>query len=265
MQAMNPPILPRKLPDYLLSHGFHSVDLPEIQRLCDLDYVNARLTVARLTKERQLFSPVRGLYIVIPPQYRTWGVVPGERFIHSMMSHLRRPYYVSLLSAASRYGASHQQPMVFQVMTTSRVRDRDLGRVRLRFFTSEHASQAPVETATVETGIMRVAAKETTLVDLVTHVDASGGLDNIATICREIGTLKGDTLAQWASVFGRSAVRRVGWFADHFGTVDDLQPLRLAAQLESGEPVELYPPAGRRGRKDDTWGIRVNTHVEPEL
>lgn len=262
---MNPPILPRKLPDYLLSQGVHSVDLPEVQRLCDLDYVNARLAAARLTKERQLFSPTRGLYIIIPPQYRTWGVVPGEWFIDPMMSHLRRPYYVSLLSAASRYGASHQQPMVFQVMTVARVRDRDLGRVHLRFFTSEQANRAPVDTVTVETGIMRVASKETALVDLVTHVDASGGLDNIATVCREIGPLKGDILAQWASVFGRSVVRRVGWFADRFGTVDDLQPLRLAAQLDAGEPVELYPPAGRRGRKDDTWGIRVNTTVEPEL
>lgn len=65
--------------------------------------------------------------------------------------------------------------MVFQVRTTWRVRDRDLGRVRLRFFSSEHAGQAPVEAVTVEAGIMRVAARETTLVDLVTHVNASGG------------------------------------------------------------------------------------------
>lgn len=78
MKAMNAPILPRKLPDHLLSQGVHTVDLPEVQRLCDLDYANARLAVARLTKERQLFSPVRGLYVVIPAQYRTWRPYRGS-------------------------------------------------------------------------------------------------------------------------------------------------------------------------------------------
>lgn len=155
--------------------------------------------------------------------------------------------------------------MVFQVMTNSRVYDRDLGRVHLRFFSGEHTAQAPTETVMVETGVMRVASKEATLVDLMTHVESSGGLDNIATIYKEIGALNGAVLAQWASVFGRSVVRRVGWFAEHFGSVDDLHPLRSAAQVDAGEPVELYPPAGRRGRKDDSWGIRLNAHVEPEV
>lgn len=57
MQATKPPVAPRKLPDYLLSHGIHTVDLPEVQWLCDLDIQNARLAAARLIKDQFLFSP----------------------------------------------------------------------------------------------------------------------------------------------------------------------------------------------------------------
>ena len=36
------------------------------------------------------------------------------------MQFCRCEYYVGLLSAAALYGAAHQQPMVFQVLTSSR-------------------------------------------------------------------------------------------------------------------------------------------------
>jgi predicted transcriptional regulator of viral defense system len=48
---------------------------------------------------------------------------------------------VALLSAAELHGAAHQAPQVFQVMVDRHVRDRGVGRARLRFFASTHVAQ----------------------------------------------------------------------------------------------------------------------------
>jgi hypothetical protein len=61
----------------------------------------------RLRARRRVFSPTRGLYVVIAPEFRSWGGVPADWFIDDLMRHLGRRYYVALLSAAAYHGASH--------------------------------------------------------------------------------------------------------------------------------------------------------------
>lgn len=78
---------------------------------------------------------------MIPPEYRSWGVIPADWFIDDLMRHRGRRYYVALLSAAVYHGASHQAPQVFQVMADGRVLDRAIERVRPRFYASEHAAR----------------------------------------------------------------------------------------------------------------------------
>jgi predicted transcriptional regulator of viral defense system len=200
----------------------------------------------------------------VPPEHRNRGVVPAEWFVDAMMRHLGRPYYVGLLSAAAMHGASHQAPQVFQVMTdrANLVRKRDLGRVRLRFYSNAHISEDPTSRITVPSGYVVASTKETTVVDLVSKPRASAGLSNVATILRELGELKGSDLARVASRRGRAAVRRVGWLVDHFGQIDDAEALRQAARLDLGEPVLLDASKGRRGKADPAWQVRVNTAIE---
>jgi hypothetical protein len=52
---------------------------------------------------------------------------------------------------------------------------------------------------------------------------------------------------------------------EHYGTCDDLGPLRLAARLDLGGPALLNPAGLRRGPTDSSWGIRLNGAVEPDL
>ncbi len=106
---------------------------------------------------------------MIPPECRSWGVLPGELFIDAMMRALGRDYYVSLLTAAAMHGAAHQAPQVFQVMVDRPLADRDIERVRLRFHANEHIDEMPIEERQVNTGRFRLATRETTLVDLVVH------------------------------------------------------------------------------------------------
>src|SRR5262249_3021856 len=102
-----PTVAPKDLADYLLAHGLPIVTLAQIRELTGLDAALARQAVARLVKAGQLFTPSRGLYGAIPPEYRTWGVRPGLEFVDAMMAAMGRDYYVSLLSAAELHGAAH--------------------------------------------------------------------------------------------------------------------------------------------------------------
>jgi len=262
------PVRAKDLPDYLLAAGKYTFTLDEAQKLLGADEPGAVYAgLSRLRRRHEVFSPTHGLYVAVPPEYRNRGVVPGEWFINPMMSHLDRPYYVGLLTAAAMHGASHQAPQVFQVITdrSDLVRRRDIGVIRLRFYSSKSVSVDPTTRINVPSGYVVVSTKETTAVDLVGKPRASGGLSNVATILRELGELKGSDLARVAQLRGRAVVRRVGWLVEHFGEVDDAEALRQAARLDLGEPVLLDPSKGRRGKADPTWQIRLNSVIEADV
>jgi predicted transcriptional regulator of viral defense system len=253
------------LPDVLISRGRYSASLAEIRALTGLSDAAIASGLQRLRRQRRVFSPTRGLHVVIPPEYRSWGVIPADWFIDDLMRHLGHRYYVALLSAAAYHGASHQAPQAFQVMADHRVLDRSIERVRLRFYVNEHTADTPVIAVTVHTGSIPVSSREATVVDLIREPRASGGISNVATILAEIGELDGSALATLAARYGRALARRTGWMVDRYGSCQDLGPLRLAARLDTGEPALLSPSGPRRGRADPVWGVRLNTSVEPDL
>ena len=129
-----------ELPDALMAQGRHTASTEELLELTGLDRAALHNGFHRLRENGSIVSPARGLYAVVPPQYRAWGSPPAEWFIDAMMAHLRRRYYIALLTAAAMHGSAHQAPQSFQVITEKDVLDRDLGRNRLRFYTSRHLS-----------------------------------------------------------------------------------------------------------------------------
>ena len=202
---------------------------------------------------------------MVPPQYRSWGAVPGEWFIDAMMSFLHRPYYVGFLTAAAMHGAAHQAPQTFQVLTTKYLPNRDFGRVRMRFTTTDRVTDMAVEKRATHTGYFRVATRETTVVDLVWRVRAGGGISNVATVVKEIGSLDGDELARLAPLRNRATVRRLGWLITQYRSDVDPHWLRVVARPGEGEPVLLSPSGPKRGRVDERWSVVLNVAVEPDV
>lgn len=251
----------------LLSRGRHGFDVAEAVETLGLSREQTLDALARLLKKGDIVSPARGFYLVVPPEYRTWGGPPGMSFIDLLMAHLGQSYYVALLSAAAVHGAAHQAPQVFQVMVRDNtfVRNKTVGRTRVRFYSNSNIGEDPVQKLSAPTGYVTVSTKETTVVDLVTKPRFSGGLSNVATILREIGELRGAELARVASRRDRSIVRRVGWLVEKFGEVDDIEALLQAARADAGEPTPLSTAAGRRGALDKRWAMRVNVTVESDV
>jgi predicted transcriptional regulator of viral defense system len=248
-----------------MSQGRYWVSSTEAAQLADVPPQHVYPGLQRLRRRGAIFSPARGLYVVVPPEYRSWGVLPGELFIDPMMRALGRNYYVSLLTAAAMHGASHQAPQVFQVMVDRYVADRDIQRVKLRFYANEYLEQMAVQERRVDTGRIRLATRETTLVDLVVHPHEAGGLSNVATIAAEIGDLDVLALARLARLRSRSVARRLGWLLDEFRTDLELEPLREVALPQSGYPTRLVRALPARGEVDRRWNLQVNSEVEPDL
>jgi predicted transcriptional regulator of viral defense system len=254
-----------ELPDALISQGRYWVTSSEAAGLAGVPAAHVYPGLQRLRRRGAMFSPARGFHVVIPAEYRSWGVMPGELFIDGMMRALGRNYYVGLLTAAAMHGAAHQAPQVFQVMVDRHVADRDIERVRLRFYANERLRGMATEERRVDTGRIQLATRETTLVDLVVHPDDAGGLNNVATVAVEIGEIDVQLLARLAGVRSRSVARRLGWLLDRYRPDLDTGALREVAQADSGYPTRLVRALPARGPVDRRWNLQVNSDVEPDL
>ncbi len=265
-------IKPRGLRDYLLARGRPVITLPEASELLNLPKREAARALLRLRGAGEMFSPSRGLYLAVPPQYRNWGTLPALDFVDPMMRVGGFEYYVALLSAAELHGAAHQRPQVFQVIVDHRVEDRDFGRVRVKFYTSKRAGLAPTEVRNTDTGQVRVSTPGVTALDLASRPNESGGLSNVATVLVELGEdhkLEGGLVEEAAEHFPNSSLRRLGWLLDRVDAsidTDRLNELVLLRAAPGSRPGVLLDPAGeRRGRTDPRWGVIENTEVEPDL
>ena len=262
---MLPNQLIRNLPDVLIGEGRYTATTTEIAALTGASSDAVRHGLSRLRSQGRVFTPARSFHVMVPPEYRSWGVTPAPWFIDAMMRHLGRDYYVGLLSAAAHHGASHQAVQVFQLLTDRHVENRDFERVRLRFYRSALISRTPVETVNTPTGTMVVSAPEGTVVDLVERPGESGGLGNVATVVSELGGLNGATLAKLSSLRTRAFARRLGWMLAQFRDDVDLGPLRHVAMPDRGKPCLLAAGGSARGAIDRNWGIRVNAAVEADI
>lgn len=263
-------VAPRHLGDHLLARGQPVVTLREVADLTGLTEATAKVAMVRLRRARQFFSPHPGLYVAVPPQYRTWGGLPGLDFIDATMKALDRRYYVALLSAAELHGAAHQRPQVFQVMVDRPVSSRDLGRVRLRFYTHTQVADLPVQTRNTATGQARIATPAVTCLDLAARPNDAGGVDNVVTVVADLldeTGLTGSHLADLATLYAPATLRRLGWLLDYLDVDIDTEPIRavLASGAVRRARTRLDPAGPYRGRSDTRWGVIVNTDVEPDL
>lgn len=250
-----------ELPDLLLSQGTTSFTVERAAQLSGVPVERVYSGLKRLTERGLIFSPARGFYVPIPPEFRSWGSVPAAEFIDPMMRYLDRRYYVGLLSAAELHGVAHQRPQAFQVMVDRQLAARRVGRAALRFYSNSKFESAATIAKPTPSGTILVSTPETTILDLTSRPRAGGGLDNVATVALgllEEQQLDVDKLAEVARLYPASAVRRVGWILSQFSN------LNVGLDARSAAPTMLDPHGGRHGPIDPRWRVIVNAKVEPD-
>jgi AbiEi antitoxin C-terminal domain len=202
----------------------------------------------RQQRRKALLNPRHGFYVVVPPQYLSWGAPPPSWYIDDLMRHEGHAYYVGLLKAAELHGATHQAVMEFQVITHKRIPKLRAGRSILSFFYRK--DMKPVADAIADhktdTGRMRVSSPELTALDLLRYSHAVGAIDSIATVLADLGVkIKSEPLGKLAPAFERTVIQRLGYLLDHLKFPEQAKALHdHLAHFKTLPWVELEPKRG---------------------
>ncbi len=269
------PDAPRSLPEYmteLLSAG--QVVFTRDRAASDLGITRRGFLKAAERQQRRnaLLNPRHGFYVVVPPQYLSWGAPPPSWYIDDLMRHEAHPYYVGLLKAAELHGATHQAVMAFQVVTDKRIPEIHAGRSIISFVYRKDMDRiAPgiVEQKT-DTGRMKISSPELTALDLLRYAHIAGTLDSIATVLSDLGPkLRPPQLLALASVFERSVIQRLGYLLDFLKQSDSANALHGYLQKARPLPWVALEPHRRGGKskpvieRNVRWNVIV--HRKPEL
>jgi len=237
---------------------------------------NAALNaIFRMKKHGDLISPARGLYVIVPPENQPYGSIPAEDLVIILMKYLKADYYVSLLSAATFYGAAHQKPNVFQIITNKRINHPlQFGQVKLDLVYKKSLSGLPTKDFTMSAGYLKVATPELTMIDLFSYINRSAGLNHVATILSElIEAIDVDKLIALASkITSNYQIQRLGYILEKIDVMNDKKKDLTIIMLEkylSGKLSSYVPLASELPKagypRCKKWKIIENTDIESDL
>jgi predicted transcriptional regulator of viral defense system len=247
----------------------------EIIRDLNLSADAARAGLYRLKRDGKLISPISGLYVIVPAEHKPYGSIPAEELIPIMMKHIDADYYVALLSGAEFYGASHQKPMIFQVVTNRRIKHSlKFGQVHIKLVYKKSLIGLPIKEFVVSSGYLKVASPELIALDLLKFPKHAGGINNIATVLSElIENINVHKLIELAENLGeRHQLQRLGYIIEKIDVMDDdikkviIEALAeyIASHAKSYTPlISAISSIGHPRSKK--WKIIENTNFESDL
>ena len=229
----------------------------------------------RLQRRSLLLNPRQDFYLVVPPQFASWGAPPPSWYIDALMRHEGQTYYVGLLKAAELHGATHQAVMEFQVVTAKRLPKITAGRNRVVFYYRKdmEAVTHGIEDKKTDTGSMRVSSPELTALDLLRYPQAAGGLDNVFTVLKDLAPkIDPESLAQLSHTAERPVVQRLGYLLDGLDHGTRVAPMRAALEARGRPPwteldrKEASDPdfAEDIRERDPRWRVIVRRHPEAD-
>jgi len=261
---------PAELADWLIANGRHFVTNDEIAELVDVAPGEVRHSLRRQRDAHTIVPVTKGAWVPVPPQYRRNGAPPVDHFIDPLMGFLGHQYYVGFLSAAALYGASHQAPIVFQVVTDAILRDRRIGAQQVAFIRRRDTAHRATQRRMVPTGRIRVASPEVVVLDLVEGPHYGAGLSNVATVIAELldgGEIDPVRLAEQAQGYPTAVVQRAGHLVERMSRALDA-PFdldSLASLVGTAPPVDLRPASPTSDFRDNRWNVTINIEIEPDL
>ena len=143
--------------------------------------------LSRLSKKGKVVPIHKGFYLIISSEYALRGIIPPVQFIDDLMKYLNRSYYMGTISAAALYGAAHQAPQEFFVITEYPVMRPTLKKgIKVNYISKRTIPTALLIEKKTKTGYIKVSSEILTALDLVQYQNHSGGLSRIANVLYEL-------------------------------------------------------------------------------
>ena len=222
----------------LLSSGRTIFTAAEAEQALDIGHGAFLDAAERLQRRKALLNLRQGFYVVVPPQYASWGAPPPAWYIDPLMRREGQAYYAGLLKAAELHGATHQSVMEFQVVAGKRLPKIRAGRSLLVFYFRKDidAVTAGIEDRKTDTGSMKISSAALTALDLLRYPQAAGGMDNVATVLSDLGNkIDPEQLAALSVQVERPVAQRLGYLLEQLGhdalTKSMLRELRARSPL----------------------------------
>lgn len=246
------------------SKGRYSVTLKELKAKFEISEKAILQNIFRLKNKKQLAQVRKEFYVIIPPQYIDRGMVPPMLFINDMMNFLNRKYYVGLFSAAALHGASHQQPMEFQVMTQKpALRDIHNPKLAVSFFTKSEWNQNHIIDVKTESGYVKVSSAELTAFDMVRYHKRTGGLNRVITILEDLSEeIKPARLYKVAGTEKQSNTQRLAYLFDKINKKALADTLKKTMnERTKAVPLSLIH-SNKAGKINEEWKIIENMTID---
>ena len=199
------------------SKGRYSITLSELQENTNLSYKAIQQTIFRAKTNKKIAQIRQGFYVIIPPEYSNSGMLPVYLYIGDLMQFIKRDYYLGLFSAASLYGAGHQQAMNSQlIIETPPLRKIKNDKIEIAFFTKNKWNRNDVTQKRSDAGYINVSSPELTVLDLIHYHKRIGGINRTLSIIEELAEeINPEKLYETAQRFKSNAIiQRLGFLFD---------------------------------------------------
>jgi hypothetical protein len=228
-------------------------------------------SLSRLVSRKLLALPAKGFYCVIPSQYALHGVLPPSYYVNQLMTYCGKPYYVGLLSAAVFWGAAHQRPQQFSVMTVPPKfqRSKNRNNLLLWFYRQSIPEKFLLEKNT-ETSSVKYSNAELTALDLVQFEQHIGGLSRAATVLSELleNTEFNGASNELFSYTTLPTIQRLGYIVDII-LEDKVQADVIYREMTKYRNKIQYCFLSNSHKRDKEfankrWRVYVNVEIEPD-
>ena len=229
-------------------------------------------TLRRLVENGKIQSVWHGFYIVVPVEYELKGVVPPVMYIDRLMNYLQKDYYIALLNAASFYGAAHQQPQEFTIITNGKnLRDKLKNGVKINFVSKKEIPDSFIRQHTTKTGYVSVSSPELTALDLLLYQKEIGGLSRAGTVLNElVEEMDFDKITpDFLRLFPVTVIQRFGYLLDKVLEYDDRAEILLEkvkqARIKFRKTLlkpEIQADNLSDYEQNEIWKIVINEEIE---
>jgi predicted transcriptional regulator of viral defense system len=250
------------------ARGRYSFSLEELKSEFGLPYLTIKQNLYRLKSKNKIAQIRQGFYVIIPPEYSKQGTLPAYLFLDDLMKFLNKPYYLAMLSAAALYGAAHQQPMEYSVITKSPVpRSINSRKLKINFFSKRELPREGIVQRKTMAGYINVSSPELTALDLFAYTDKLG-VNRVVSILQELSQeMKPVLLKKTAMSFPvTTVIQRLGYILEKVLTEEKLaESLLKVLNKRTSFPVPLSSQKEKKGETDIKWKVIKNLEIESEL
>lgn len=250
------------------SVGRYSFSLSEIKQQFKTSDKAINQNLYRLKTKKQLAQIRKGFYAIITPEYSHQGMIPATLFVDDLMQSLNKRYYVGLLSAAALYGAAHQQPMEFFVITEKpALRKISTKKLKINFYVKKDWEDEDIINKKTDAGNIKVSTPELTALDLL-YYNNNIGINNTATILKELmAEIKPAELIKTAKRYPQvAAIQKLGYLLDkEIGNEKLADALSKVLKSKTIFPVALSNQKNKTAAVDEKWKVIKNMPIEIDL